>query len=185
MALTVAQYQALKTELNGDPNTYGYATFRTSGNDAALRLMLNHVRDGSSVPQMLMGEPGVLTNLGVAGAAITVRRPDISTQAVWEAINMADMATLSGSPSAANLSNERKQLAWLSGLPAIGTLRLENDDGSSTQVQTNLQAIFPAGSGTRTRLVALATRQGSRAEQLFGTGTVLTDEDIGIALRQT
>lgn len=167
MTLTPAQYQALKTELNADPRAYGYAPLRASGSDNALADLLNLVRDGTNI-----------------GPAIPIRRADISSKELWEAIDVADMTALPGSPSVAQLSAERRNLAWLSGLPAIPRLRLLNDDGSNTPAVANLLAIFPA-SPTRTRITALASRNGSRAEELFGRDTRLTDADVAVALRQT
>jgi hypothetical protein len=61
-------------------------------------------------------------------------------------------------------------------------IRLLNDDGSNTPVIANLQGIFPAGSPTRNRLIALAVRNGSRAEQLFGTNVVVSSGDVAAAL---
>jgi hypothetical protein len=61
-------------------------------------------------------------------------------------------------------------------------VRLFNDDGSNGPVALNLIAMFTAGSGTLTRLTALAQRQGSRAEQLFGVGVRVSASDIGAAL---
>jgi hypothetical protein len=42
--------------------------------------------------------------------------------------------------------------------------------------------MFPAGSGTRNRLTALATRSGSRAEQLFGRRVSVSHGDVATAL---
>lgn len=152
-------FAELNTELTTDPTTLGYATPRAAGNDQALTDALNLVR-----------------------AAITIRRANIPVKDIWEAITVADMTALPGTPNATQLSTERRQLAWLSGLPAIGSVRLQNADGSDTSIMTNLAAIFPA-SGTRTRLLALASRTGSRAEQLFGVDTVVTTTDVARALR--
>lgn len=167
MALTPAQYQTLKTELLTDPRGYGYAPLRTSGSDNALADLLNLVRDGTNT-----------------GPAIPIRRVDVLSKELWEAIDVGDMTALPGSPTAAQLSTERRQLAWLTGLPAIPRIRLLNDDGSNTPAVTNLLAIFPV-SGTRTRITALASRNGSRAEELFGRDTRITDTDVAIALRNT
>lgn len=40
-----------------------------------------------------------------------------------------------------------------------------------------------SGAVTRTRILALAVRSGSRAEQLFGVGTVIAPSTIAQALR--
>ena len=160
---TAAQLAALKSEIQTDPLTYGYPAVIAQHN--TLADLINKVRDGSD------GE-----------AAITIRRTDISVADVYAAIEVADYAALPGSPTAAQLSTERRYLGWLSGLAAFDTVRLLNDDGTDAPPMVNFKAMFPV-SGTRTRLTALASRFGSRAEQLFGIGTVVADTDIALALR--
>lgn len=54
-------------------------------------------------------------------------------------------------------------------------------DVSDDQIRTILGTLFPAGSATRTNLLARLSRQGSRAEQLFGVG--VSADDIAKALR--
>ena len=153
-------YLALKTELLTDPSGLGYAASVSSGDDVTTAAVLN-----------------------VARGAITIRRADINVQEFWNAIDVADFTALPGAPTVAQLSSERRFLAWLSGLAALQTVRLLNDDGTDTPVVTNLKAMFPAGSATRTRLLALAIRNGSRAEQLFGVDTIVGSQDIARALR--
>lgn len=153
-------YAALKSELQTDPNAYGYAA--TNGNDVAKADLLN-----------------------LARAAITIRRSDVPAKDLWEAIDVGDYTALQANPTATQLSLERRYLAWMTGLPTFGTVRILNDDGSNGPVAANLLAMFPAGSTTRARIVALASRNGSRAEQLFGQGVVVTAQDVGKALRQT
>ena len=159
MPLVLAQ---LKTELQTDPLALGYGV-STAVNDWQ----------------------GAANVLNIVRPTIAIRRSDITASVIWEAILVSEMTALPGSPTAVQLSTERRQLAWLSGLPAIGTIRLANDDGTDTQVFANLKAIFPAGSATRTRLLDLAaqTRLGSRAEQLYGTGTIVTAVDVDAAWR--
>lgn len=55
-------------------------------------------------------------------------------------------------------------------------------DANDTQTRTTVGAIFGAGTATRTNLQALASRTGSRAEQLWGTGTQVTALDVSRAL---
>ena len=54
-------------------------------------------------------------------------------------------------------------------------------DVSDAQIRTILSMLFPAGSATRTALVARLSRTGSRAEQLFGVG--VSSDEIAKALR--
>lgn len=46
-----------------------------------------------------------------------------------------------------------------------------------------LLSLFPAGTGTRSKLAAAVTRMGSRADELGCIG--VTDSDVAIALRNT
>lgn len=57
--------------------------------------------------------------------------------------------------------------------------RLKTGDAT---LRTTIGAIFAAGTATRTRLVATASRTATRAEVLWGEGTVVTDVDIATAL---
>jgi hypothetical protein len=146
---------ALKTELDTDPLGLGYAQ---AASDVAVADLLNLPR-----------------------AAIRIRRADVASAEIAAAIAVADYAALSGNPTAAQLSTERRFLAWLTAILAVPSLRLANDDGSNGPVITNFQAMFGAGTGTRTRLMALAERDGSRAEQLFGAGVAVSYTSVGQA----
>lgn len=53
--------------------------------------------------------------------------------------------------------------------------------GSAT-MRATLGGIFASGTTSRTNLVALATRSASRAEALWGEGTVVTAQAVSIAL---
>jgi hypothetical protein len=121
--------------------------------------------------------------LNLARVSIQVKRSDITGQEVLQAITVADYTALPGTPTAAQLSSERRYLAWLTGLCAVPTVRLLNDDGTDGPVIANLKAMFAPGTGTLTRLQALQTRNGSRAEQLFGAGAAVTVSDVSLALR--
>lgn len=162
MPLTTAQLAQMRTELTTDPNGYDYNA--AGRNDSDMAAKINAVRDGTN------------------GAAIPVRRADVAVADVYAAVSVADYTALPGTPTAAQLSAERRYLAWFSGLAAMGRIRLLNDDGSDTPVVANFKAMFAAGTGTLTRLAALASRSGSRAEQLFGSGVVVTIDDVGRAL---
>lgn len=155
---------ALKSEITTDPVTYGYAANVAAGEPEVVAAKLNKPRDGTD------GE-----------AAITVRRADILPQEIWGAILVTDYTALPASPNAGQLSAERRYLSWLTGLAAQPSVRLLNDDGTDGPVVTNLTAMF--NGATRARLIALASRPGSRAEQLWGAGTTITTQNVSDALR--
>jgi hypothetical protein len=49
---------------------------------------------------------------------------------------------------------------------------MQKDDGTDTTVLKNLKLLLvAAGQGSQARIIALATRAGSRSEQLFGQGS--------------
>jgi hypothetical protein len=161
MAMTDA---SLRSELQTDPAGLGYAPYRAAGNHQALADLLNWPRDGVTAPP-LAGAP--------AGAAITVRNPSISAADLLEAIDNRDFAT---TPNAAHV-------AWFESITQQRTIALLNEDGTNNRVLGNLNRLITSDTqGSRTRLLALATRRGSRAEQLWGPGTVVTIDDIGRAL---
>ena len=149
-------YAALKTELL----TSAYDVPRNAGNDTGCAALINAVSGG-----------------------ITIRRADLTAPEIWAQIDTADMIALPGNPTAAQLSDERRKLAWLTGIAAVSGVRLQNDNGTDTPVTTMAKSIFTNGSATLTRLNALATRNGSRAEQLFGAGTQVSAADVAKALR--
>jgi hypothetical protein len=66
------------------------------------------------------------------------------------------------------------QRDYLALLPALGTVDIRT--GSS--LRNALNSVFAAGTGTRTAYTALASRNGSRAEQLFGVDTVVTAGEV-------
>ena len=156
---------ALKTELTTDPVPMGYAAPRNVGNHAALAVLINTVRVGQ-----------------------TIQRVDVSARELVEAINVADMAAFvnPATPTNQELEFSRRYLAWFTLIPAVGTLRLlENDGTTLTPVGANLSAMFPTGTGlgtTRGRILALMTKAPTRAEQLFGANTVVTVDQVSAAL---
>ena len=143
-------YAVLKTELETDPNGYGYAAGIASGQDWLLRDLMNQVR-----------------------VSVTVPRADVTPLEVLEAIKVTDFI------SNANVLYG----SWLESLTQFPSLRILKENGTDTRVMTNLMSILANGSQSETRLRALASRNGSRAEQLFGVGTSVSDIDIARALR--
>jgi len=154
MAYTLVQ---LKAELVNDPTALGYNSVGRNDTDMAAKINLLRV-------------------------SIQIRRTDVSPSEIWQAINIADMIAIAAAPSATQLSTERRQLAWLSGIASLATLRLLNDDGTDTPVITMAKSIFTAASPTLVRLNTLSNRNGSRAEQLYGRDTFIPILDISAAL---
>lgn len=145
---------ALKAELQNDPIGYGYAALIAAGNHGGLADMLNLVRTGAN-----------------GGPQIIFRKTSVSGSEIYQQILWTDLVALPGAPTPAQLSKERRDLAFLTGLPAVQAVALLNPDGSDASIVANLRGMLTAGSGTLTRLVAIASRNGSRGEQLGGVGT--------------
>lgn|GEM_PF-6768894 len=57
-------------------------------------------------------------------------------------------------------------------------------DTSNANVRAGIAAIFAAGTTSRANLVAAVDRFQSRAEVLFGTGVVLDQRDVSLALNR-
>lgn len=156
MALTSTQYPLLANELNTDPNGYGYSQYITNGNDSALAEMLNLKRDGTN-----------------GGPAINIRRPTVKRQELMDAVDTRD---LKASPTVLEGS-------ILESILQADTITLTNDDGTVNRTRQNLNRLLGDTQGSQTRLAALATERGSRAQQLFGYNVAIDDSDIAKALR--
>lgn len=147
----------LKTELLTDPMGYGYAPLIADFNPPALAALLNKVRTGDD------GFP-----------AIVVRNPAILTKDVLE--KAIDTADFKANPTAVDS-------AYFQSIMARESLALLDNVGADTFIFTNLKRLFGAGTATRTRLNALANRNGSRAEQLWGPGTTIGYQQVIDAIR--
>lgn len=145
--------QTLATELTTDPLALGYAALISPGD--------GHGSRDQSIADVL--------NLPRAGAPYVQKRDSIPAREFFEAINATEFSALT-----------TVQLMRLSLIMQTyqGTL---NPSGSN--LRGILADIFPPGGQTRAALVAMVDRQGSRAEVLFGPGTVIRHEDVAKALR--
>jgi hypothetical protein len=141
--------QQLTTEINSDPTAIGYAAFVQA-----------HDR------------PGLAAAMSLARAGITVKRNDVMSNEVIAAVDSRDFVT---TPNAAHVGFIQALLA--KGAP----LQFQDSDGNDTKILGNIKRLLVADDATHTSraaLNALANRTGSRAEQLWGTGTVITETDI-------
>lgn len=150
-------YDALRAELLADSLGLGYKL--TAGPAP------------NAYQQAGMTDEQAATLLNSLTTGRTRKRADLSPADIWQVIDMADLPALPPNPNGAQLSQERRDLAWLGGLACLSSVRLLNDDGTDTLIRTNLARLFPAGTGSRTRLLALGTTPISRADEL-GLGLV-------------
>lgn len=56
-------------------------------------------------------------------------------------------------------------------------------DTTDSGLRAIVASVFGPATATRAAMIARASRSGSRAEQLFGTNTVITTSDVAIALK--
>ena len=149
-------YAVLKTECQTNPNGYSDAASGltlsqafAAGADALCADILNRVRN-----------------------TITIARSNVAPQEVIEAIRITDFV--------ANATTI--QASWFESFTQLLSVQLVNVDAAGVvtdkRVITNLLGLLTNGSASENRLRALATRKGSRAEQLFGEGTQLTSADV-------
>lgn len=153
MALTTAQLPTLKTEIDTDPNGYGLVALRNAGN-----------------------QQGIADALNLPRAAIPMRRDDVAGWELQEAIDLADLQ-----PSA-NALNNPLAAAYLQSVLIATRNRIQTDAGVATRIKTNVDALVRNTAGSQARVNALATRPGSRAEQLFGRDTRIDNTDVSRAL---
>jgi hypothetical protein len=155
--MTSAQLQALKTELTTDPRGYGYAALLAASN-------WNGVRDA----------------LNLARAGIVIRRSNIVARELLEAIDLRDLLA-----SPAGVVNITLAGSWLESITQVGDglIRLLDGAGANTRVKQNLDRLLGNTQGSQTRLNALAVRDGSRAEELWGESFAVTDGEVETAWR--
>lgn len=166
-------YVALRTELLTDPAALGYGTFtqQTVPTAQGPKTFYTGAKSDVELRDLLNAPRTNLTAWG-DGKVSTFKRLDIGSSEVLEAVAPADFAATISAAQCSHYESLTQQTR----------LRLVNDDDSDTRILTALLNMFTAATGTRTRLRALATRAGTRAEALFGRETVLTDKDIAVAL---
>jgi hypothetical protein len=144
--------QQLAAEINADPTALGYAP-----------LVAAHDR------------PGVAALMNLPRAGITVKRNDVMASEVIAAVDSRDFVT---TPNAAHC-------AFISALLTKGApLQFQDASGTDTNILGNIKRLLVADDATHTSraaLNALATRIGSRAEQLWGTGTLINEQNIADA----
>jgi hypothetical protein len=156
-------YTALRGEIEKSfPTTpINYAFARSVGADNWIANALNFVPDGTLALDPLPNQANQVL------AVIPVTDGAISQLEFSQALLLSEMTSLTA-----------PQLAYLQVLSNI-----PGGFNYSGRIATQLQTIFTAtGAGTvRNQLNQKATRPGSRAEALFGIGTVIGVDDVALA----
>ena len=144
-----ADLAGLRTECLTNPNNYSYTDpfagtktltqWYQAGDDTIVANILNQTRAG-----------------------ITIYRTDVAPDEVKEAVAIAQLTT------SATAAVSSLQAAWLNAFFSGAAVRLINKSGTDTRVLTNLLAVLTNASASETRVRALGSRTGTRAEQLWG-----------------
>jgi hypothetical protein len=153
MAVDLAQ---LKTELETDPNGYGYAAYIAAGNMQTLADILNQVRTAI-----------------VMGRAIILREEAMScwNLAEVEASYAADPAVLELACNAMHFPSFNMQA---------------RDEGSGVYLDSQVFAFAQEiGDLTSTAMNNITVRSGSRAEELWAAGDIVTWYQCSQALNST
>lgn len=111
----------------------------------------------------------VLLNAVGAGVSFQVNREPISSALFIANMDPTEFAALTQ-------AQLLRLLIILSG---------DSVDINGANTQTSLLGIFPNPGATKTAIAALLKRQGSRAEVLFGRGTVITGYDVAHAFSRS
>jgi hypothetical protein len=75
------------------------------------------------------------------------------------------------------VSTTTDQKTYLNMVLATGKI-----DALNTNVRAGLLAMFGTGTTSRANLIDISTRPASRAESLFGRGTIITNRDVAKAI---
>ena len=119
-------------------------------------------------PLLAAGADGTVADLlNAVRDTISIDRGVIPSYEIVNATAPAEWTALSAS--------EKQRYQTLTGAGQV--------DSGNINVRAAFQAMFAAGTATRTALVALVTRKGSRAEQVFGPGVVVDFMSIAEARR--
>jgi len=145
--------QELQAEVNADPAALGYAALIAAHNRVGLAREMN-----------------------LARATIDVKRTDITSSEVLEAIDIRDL----NYPGTAQVAAANQPLAnaWFDAIMQLTRMRLVKDDGTDTTILKNLKLLLSNAQGSTTRLTTISLRKGSRAEQVWGAGTVITEAQL-------
>lgn len=159
-------YTALASEISTDPESLGYAAFVTAGNDQDIANLLNQRPETFSPP-----------------VTWTSSQPYVPLSSVLLWAGTGPYQSL-----VAGSTNDDASIAAACGA-ALATFRLPSIESflvTGTDQQSLLNALVTATVLTQDQVDALVNLQNvpaSRAEVLFGIGTVVSNVDVAISLR--
>jgi hypothetical protein len=115
----------------------------------------------------MLADGTIADALNLVRSDIDIDRGVIPSYEIVNATAHAEWAVLS--------SAEKQRYQTLTGAGSV--------DASNANVRAAFSAMFAAGTATRTALVAMLTRKGSRAEQLWGAGAFIGPMAVAEAKR--
>ena len=125
-------------------------------------------------PHVTSGATNVIADLlNEVLSTIAIQRAFLGANEVFEATDLAEFKALT--------LQERQMYNIIIDLDSGGSGGIPV--GPGTNARATLAALFPPGSTTRSNLVALVMRKGSRAEELFGVNVSVTSGDVARSLR--
>ena len=148
---------ALAAELRADPAALGYAPHVVVGDQAAHRVLEEMI--------------------GLVRGTVAIKRADCRPVEILEAIDIRDFAA-----TPTNVSNVPLAASWFESVTQFAAIRLTNENNQKSQIRKNIDRLVGDTNGSQARLDAVAVRAGSRAEQLWGVGSLVRYWDIGQAL---
>ena len=174
---SAAQLQTLRTELQTDPQGYGYAAFLAVSDWINLATIMDFLRDGATPCPVNNVVGPVITTLANGK---TVQNASLPTQQILGAIVPADVTA----------SLTQVQLAIISGFLATDSVQLANPDGTESNAGAWVKMLATAGSNSAKAIKALENRNGSRAEQILNLigqqpGVVVSQFDLSAAINGT
>ncbi len=144
---------ALRTELDTDPKSLGYAAPLAAGDHVQVASIMNLVRDGSVDPDFKLTKTGV------------------SMLEAMKAIDPTEYAGLT----------QVKRDGWRDIL--MLDLSLGKIPNTDPDVRSFINDIWAGATNTLAKLLAIETRNCSRSEKLFGENVAVTAAEIGAAMQ--
>lgn len=126
-------------------------------------ILSNELKDPKYAAEVLKTNADNLAAMLNAPGATTVPNEHIGAQALMECISIPELGLFTP-----------QQLQYIQLVITVGDLNLDNFKEATL--------LFPTGSVSAGKFTALLTRKASRAEVLFGRGTVIKPDNIGAVL---
>ena len=126
-------------------------------------VLIAEIKQSSYATSKAVGDCEAIAKMLNTPGTQTVPTDHISAQDLLECISIPDLTSFT-----------QEQLQYIQLVITAGGLNMDNFKEATL--------LFPAGSASEAAFIAKMTRPASRAEELFGRGTIIRPEDIGACL---